>query len=161
MFNTVVKYFSPLKHVPLLPHVFDSMVGIFTLIINKNIPRYIDDIEKEVSSWEGVSLSQHKYGGLQFNYRNKELGHIHSNGLLDVHFPRSVRDKLIADKEAEPHHVFVNSGWLSLYIKTEEDAGKAVQLLERSFFLKKEEKRNTFVYKVVPNNSSESALLRG
>jgi hypothetical protein len=133
MFNLVIKYFSPFKNIPLLPQVFDSITGIFTALTNKNIPRYIDEIENRVKTWEGVALSQHKYGGLQFNYLNKELGHIHSNGLLDIHFPKNIRDQLVTSGTAMEHHVFKNSGWISFYVKTVEDVDKAIELLRSSY----------------------------
>lgn len=136
MFDFVVKYFSPLKHIPLLPQVFDSIAGLITAIANKNIPGYIDDIENKVSLWEGVTLSQHKYGGLQFNYLNSELGHIHSNGLLDVHFPMKIRNELVENGTARPHHVFKGSSWVSFYVCATNDVSKAIELLKRAYVLK-------------------------
>lgn len=44
----------------------------------------MDDIEREVTKWQGVTLGSHKYGGLQFNHNYRELGHVHSNRLLDM-----------------------------------------------------------------------------
>jgi hypothetical protein len=137
VFDLVVKYFSPLKHIPLLPHVFDAVMGIFTAITNKKILVYIDRVEHKFSMWEGVKTTRHKYGGLQFNYANKEIGHIHSNGLLDIHFPVSIRNELIERSEAIPHHIFKDSGWISFYIREESDVNSAIELLARSYTLKR------------------------
>lgn len=136
MFDFAIKYFSPLKHIPVLPQVFDTVVGIFTLIVNKNIHRYVEEIENDITSLKGVETAQHKYGGLQFNYMGKELGHIHSNGLLDIHFPREIRDELVNNKSVLPHHVFKNSGWISFYVKTADGMEYAKELLRKSYGLK-------------------------
>ncbi len=133
MFSFVVKYFGFLKHVPLLPHVFESFMKVVLLFTNARVLDCIDDIETEVLSWPGTSISIHKYGGLQFNYGGKELGHIHGNGLLDMLFSRKIKQELLAEGRISHHHFFTNSGWISFYIRNEEDAAYAKGLLRRGF----------------------------
>ncbi|MEP6613941.1 MAG: luciferase family protein, partial [Mucilaginibacter sp.] len=94
----------------------------------------IDDIEAEVLSWPGVYKSMHKYGGLQFNFNGRELGHIHSNGLLDIRFNRKVKQLLLAEGRAAEHHAFKKSGWISFYIRNPRDAVYAQELLKRALF---------------------------
>ena len=137
MFDWVVKYFGFLKHVPVLPHVFDVMLKITSLLTNKNLPDYIDEIENEVLSWQHTHVSAHKYGGIQFNANTTELGHIHGNGLLDVLLSREQKFLLRKHHSVQDHHVFKNSGWISFWIKTREDKQKAVELLRYAYDLKK------------------------
>jgi len=129
MFDWVVKYLRPLKHVPVLPHVFDVFLKIVSLIRHKHVLDYMDEIETEVCSWQHISISAHKYGGVQFNTKNRELGHIHGNGLLDILLSRQQKSLLMKKYPVEDHHVFKNSGWISFRIKTPEDKQTAVELL--------------------------------
>ena len=55
--------------------------------------------------------------------------------MLDIPFPKSVRDEIVAAGEAEPHHIHPNSGWVSVFLRTEEDVERAIRLLARSFSL--------------------------
>jgi hypothetical protein len=133
MFNLVVKYAAPLKHVPVLPHLFDALLKISTMLSNKNLLDYVDEIENEVLSWEHVTLQMHKFGGIQFNLYDKELGHIHGNGLLDILFSRKTKSELMLKYPVREHHVFKHSGWISFQIKTEVDKKIAIQLLRYSY----------------------------
>ncbi|MEO6520853.1 MAG: luciferase family protein [Mucilaginibacter sp.] len=75
----------------------------------------------------------HRYGGVQFNYNGKEIGHVHSNGLLDVLFSRQIKYDLMNQGLINDHHVFNNSGWISFYIKKEEDVAYAIDLLRMAY----------------------------
>lgn len=136
MLEFIIKYFNVLKHVPLLPQIVDGFVKLNTFLFNKEILKYTDEIEKNVLSWEGTSLKLHKYGGIQFDVKNKEIGHIHSNGLLDILFKREIKMQLIKEGKVQDHHSFSKSGWISFYIKNENDKKYALELLEYSYILK-------------------------
>jgi len=136
MFDLVVKYAAPLKHVPPLPHVFDALLKIWSLLSNRNLLDYLDELEREVLLWKGTSIVIHKYGGTQFNYHGKELGHIHGNGLLDVLFNRKVKAELIQKYTLNEHHIFKDSGWISFKIKNPEDKQIAIELLRLAYVSK-------------------------
>lgn len=133
MFKFVVKRLGFLKRIPLLPHLFDSWIKIWVYFTNKNLAKYIDDIETELSDWEGVSLTLHKYGGTQFNVYKKEIAHIHSNGLLDILFDKKTKEHLLKEGKISHHHAFENSGWISFYVKTEGDKDYAAELLRKAY----------------------------
>ena len=136
MFKFIVKYLNFLKYIPLLPHMVDGMTKLNTYLFRPKVLDCIDEIEKEVLSWEGTHVSIHCYGGLQFNVRNKEIGHIHSNGLMDILFKRDIKMQLIKEGKVEDHHTFSKSGWISYYIHSEEDKKYALELLQYSYILK-------------------------
>ena len=136
MFDFTIKYFGFLKRVPLLPHLFDAMMKIEKLVTGKNTLDYIDEIETEVLSWEKTSTHLHKFGGIQFDVRGKEIGHIHSNGLLDILFNKEIKEQLVKDGRVKEHHSFKNSGWISFYIRNADDKKLALELLKRSYLLK-------------------------
>lgn len=88
-----------------------------------------------VHGWEEVEIRPHRYGGLEFRLGKRELGHIHGDALVDIPFPKAVRNQIVAAGEAEPHHILPNSGWVSLFLRTDKDVETAIKLLERSFQL--------------------------
>jgi len=137
MFDFIIKYFSFLKHIPLLPHVFDAFIRLQTFLFNKKVLEHIDVIEKTVLSWEKTSAGMHRYGGLQFNVNNREIGHIHSNGLVDVLLKKEIKEQLMKEGRVEDHHIFGRSGWVSLHLRTEHDKQLALELLEYSYLLKR------------------------
>ena len=79
-----------------------------------------------------VEILPHRYGGLEFWLGKRELGHVHEDRLVDIPFPMKVRNEIVAAHEAECHHVLPTSGWVSLFLRTEEDVARAIQLLQRS-----------------------------
>jgi len=72
---------------------------------------------------------------VEFRLGRREVGHIHGDSLVDIPFPKRVRDEIVAAHEADPHHILPNSGWVSLFLHTEDDVDRAIRLLERSFLL--------------------------
>ena len=89
----------------------------------------------ESSSWGGVTIHPHRFGGIEFRLGKRELGHLHGNRLLDIPFPMKVRNELIAAGQADAHHVLPQSGWVSKRIHSPEDVERAIELLRLSFAL--------------------------
>ncbi len=92
-------------------------------------------IEQTLTSWAGVSAKTHRFGGREFALGTREIGHIHGDYLVDIPFPVKVREELVAARKADVHHLLPDSGWISFYIRKEQDIGGAVELLERSYQL--------------------------
>jgi Family of unknown function (DUF5519) len=82
-----------------------------------------------------VTASPHRYGGIEFRLGRREIGHIHRDALVDIPFPRAVRDALVAAGEAEPHHILPHSGWVSIFLQSDADVERAIRLLRHSFDL--------------------------
>ena len=86
-------------------------------------------------SWAGVTVQPHRFGGTEYRFGAREIGHTHGDHLLDIPFPKRVRNELIAAGLAEPHHILPNSGWISFYIKRTDQVESAIALLRRSYDL--------------------------
>jgi len=95
--------------------------------------RDLERLEQEVASWAGVSVHRHRFGGREFQLGAAEIGHIHPGGILDIPFPRSIRDALLAEGLASEHPWVPNSGWTSFRIRTEENFRHALWLLRLSY----------------------------
>ncbi|HYW40234.1 MAG TPA: luciferase family protein [Terriglobales bacterium] len=90
-------------------------------------------LEKEVTTWSSISVHPHRFGGREFCLRSAEVGHVHTNGIVDIPFPRSIRDALLADDLAEEHHWVPNSGWITFRMRSAEDLSHALWLMRLSY----------------------------
>jgi len=94
---------------------------------------YLKRVENLMSGWDGVTSHRHRFGGREFMFGAAEVGHVHTNGLVDIPFPRSIRDALLAGGLAAEHRWVPNSGWITFYIRSEEDLDHAVWLMCLSY----------------------------
>lgn len=136
MFSFVVKYLGFLKQVPLMGLLFDCYLKLWMLFTKPELLSWLEEIEAEVITWPGTVSDLHKYGGIQFNYNGKELGHIHSNGITDILFNRKVKQELLNEKRVTDHHVFKNSGWISFRIRTSADKTYVLKLLNMAYMMR-------------------------
>jgi len=91
------------------------------------------EIAREVLAWPGVTAHPHRFGGTEFRYGRRELGHLHGDRLADLPFPRRVRDELIESGRARAHHVLPDSGWVSVPIAGVDDAAAVVSLFRLGY----------------------------
>ena len=90
-------------------------------------------IRREVGSWPGVEVAPHRFGGVEFRLGRRELGHTHGDSLADLPFPVRVRQELVREGRAQPHHVLPESGWVSYRIRGEADVPGAIALFRLSY----------------------------
>jgi len=90
-------------------------------------------ITAAVSAWEGVTAHPHRFGGTEYRLERREIGHVHGDGLVDIPFPTKVRNEIVAAGEAQPHHILLDSGWVSFYMREPGDVERAIALLRRSY----------------------------
>jgi predicted DNA-binding protein (MmcQ/YjbR family) len=101
-----------------------------------------EQIHEAAMSWPGVTAQSHRFGGTEYRLGKREIGHIHGDHLVDIPFPKNVRNELVAADAAEPHHILPNSGWISFYIKRADQVESAIALLRRSYDLATARKAN-------------------
>jgi Family of unknown function (DUF5519) len=94
---------------------------------------HLRKLENEVGMWPDVSVHPHRFGGREFLFGNAEVGHVHTGGIVDIPFPRPVRDALLAEGLAEEHRWVPNSGWITFRIRSEEDLKHALWLMRLSY----------------------------
>jgi hypothetical protein len=133
VFAFVVKYLNFLKYLYPLPLIFDVLLMIFTWTFRHEVYKAMTNVEKVVSSWPGIKVTLHKYGGFQFNVNDHEIGHLHNNGLVDILFDLKTKQQMLKQYNLQDHHVFKNSGWVSYYITKKEDEEEVISLLKISF----------------------------
>jgi hypothetical protein len=90
-------------------------------------------IKDALLSWPKVAAHPHRFGGTEYRIGQREIGHIHGDYLVDIPFPTKVRNEIVAAGRAEPHHILPASGWISFYLKHENDVQKAIELFRESY----------------------------
>jgi hypothetical protein len=133
MFNFVTRYLGFLKSVPVMGWLFDGLLKLWVFFTKPALLDWMDEIEAEVLRWQHTTSIIHKYGGMQFNYKGREIGHIHSNGLLDMLLSRSIKAELMQDGRISDHHIFKNTGWVSFYMRSVNDRDFALELLRKGY----------------------------
>ncbi len=92
-----------------------------------------EQITKTVTTWQGVTARPHRFGGVEYAIGKREIGHIHGDFLIDIPFPKKVRDEIVAVGRAQPHHILPETGWVSFYLREDGDVEKGIELLRESF----------------------------
>ena len=90
-------------------------------------------IRDAVMSWPGVTSVRHRFGGTEYRFGKKEMGHVHGDRLADLPVPRRLHDELIAAGRAQPHHVLPETGWISVWIDGPEDAPAVIELFRMQY----------------------------
>lgn len=79
----------------------------------------------------------HRFGGTEFRLGNVEIGHIHGNHMADLPFTRKIREVLVANGEANVHHLLPETGWISFYLRHDADVNQAIKLFRMSYLQKR------------------------
>ena len=99
-----------------------------------------ETITHAVSAWEGVTVQPHRFGGVEYVIGKREIGHIHGDHMVDIPFPKKVRDEIVQAGRAQPHHILPESGWISFYLRQPEDVGQAIALLAENYQIARKQK---------------------
>jgi hypothetical protein len=94
---------------------------------------HLRKLEDEVSAWPNISVHSHRFGGKEFLFGSAEVGHIHVGGVVDIPFPRAIRNALLAAGLAEQHHWVPNSGWVTFQVRNGADLLHALWLMRLSY----------------------------
>jgi hypothetical protein len=108
------------------------------------MPEWMRALVEEVSAWPGVSTRDHRFGGVEFRVCEREIGHVHDFGIVDIPFPVGIRDLLVGSGLAERHHWLPQSGWTTVKVKNQaarrtanrgarQGTGNALRLLRLSY----------------------------
>ncbi len=90
-------------------------------------------IAAAVLGWPGVEARPHRFGGREYRWRGRELGHVHGDELADLPFPVRVRDQLVAQGQAAPHHILPQTGWVSRWLRSPADVDTAIALFRLQY----------------------------
>ena len=89
--------------------------------------------KRELLGWPGVTVHDHRFGGLEFRVNGREMGHMHGDKLADLPLPKNVGKKLISQGRVSPHHFLPQSGWVSYYINGQADIPTLIELFRMQY----------------------------
>lgn len=93
-------------------------------------------------SWPGVETAPHRYSATEFRLFGREFGHVHRGGVLDVNFPKRVRDHLIASERAATHRFAPDTGWTTYDLRDSADLDGGLWLLRLAYCYRLATKRS-------------------
>ena len=93
----------------------------------------LETIKKELLSWPDVTAESHRFGGIEFRLNKREMGHIHGDRVADLPFPTDLRNKLVNSGRVSAHHFLPQSGWVSYWIKGEQDIPNVIELFKMRY----------------------------
>lgn len=99
-----------------------------------------ESITKAMTALAGVTAAPHRFGGVEYGIGKREIGHIHGDHMVDIPSPKKVRDEIVAAGHAQPHHILPETGWVSFYLRQEDDVEKAITLLHESYGIAQKQK---------------------
>jgi hypothetical protein len=69
----------------------------------------------------------------KFRLNKREIGHIHGDRVADLPFPKDIRNKLVNSGRVSAHHFLPQSGWVSYWIKGEQDIPSVIELFKMRY----------------------------
>jgi hypothetical protein len=108
-------------------------VALFRVEMNEKFESIASRIQREVGTWVGVTVEAHRGGMVFFHVGRREIGHLHGNRMADLPFPVRIREKLVAEGKAELHYVHPKSGWVSYYIRSDQDIDPIIELFRMNY----------------------------
>jgi hypothetical protein len=89
-------------------------------------------IQQEVGSWPQVRVDV--YPGMTFfHVGRREIGHLHGDRLADLPVPVRIREQLVAAGKASLHYLHPKTGWISYYIRGEQDVAPVIELFRLNY----------------------------
>jgi Family of unknown function (DUF5519) len=85
-----------------------------------------EKIDAALQGWPGITSQPHRFGGTEYCLGRREIGHVHGDSLVDIPFPKTVRNELVTAGRAEPHHILRDSGWVSIFLRQASDVDRAI-----------------------------------
>jgi Luciferase len=97
------------------------------------MPSILESVTETILNWPGTTQGTHRFGGVEFRAYGHEIGHLHGNRQADLPFPVSVREELVASGRASPHHILPQTGWVTFYIRGQDDLPALIELFRLSY----------------------------
>jgi hypothetical protein len=144
-----------------LPHTYFIYQLSFKLT-RPSIQILITKIAKTVKDWNGVTTGVHMMGAMEFLIQQKEFGHIHWNGDLDILFGKPLTAELLKLNLVQ-RHKFVPEIAITYPLGNSDSISFAILLLRFSYLvhLKKQSADNPAVVARTQNELETFSFYQG
>lgn len=112
----------------ILNHYFFWVVNYYLLPHSTGAFRTIDAV---ISSLPYIKKGKHLYGSIEWRYKNKPIGHIHGNRIVDILFPKEIQSNLLLDNRVSQNKYAKNG--ISIHLKNKDDIEFAIKVLTDSY----------------------------
>ena len=129
-FTLMVRRARWLGRLPGLPQFADAFCQAAVAVTDPGRLRAMRAVERQAAHWSGVTCGLHRFGGVEFRADGREFAHLHGCGLLDGRVGRDQARTCIAAGQAEPHHVFGDSAWVSFWVRGAREVPGALKILQ-------------------------------
>jgi hypothetical protein len=115
-------------------NIICKRAGLYILVSKVlYMSQILETIKKEILRWPDVTAEPHRFGGIEFRVNKREMGHIHGDRVADLPFPMDVRNKLVNSGRVSAHHFLPQSGWVSYWLKGEQDIPNVIELFKMRY----------------------------
>lgn len=118
-----------------------------------------ETLQAAISQWDDVVVAEHRFGGVEFQLNNVEIGHVHDSGLVDIPFTRTIREALVQSGLAELHHILPETGWISYYVGRTGSVEGAIDLMRLSYLQKRSRRDKNAAAEAIETLPFEEAVL--
>ncbi|HEY5823781.1 MAG TPA: luciferase family protein [Cyclobacteriaceae bacterium] len=94
--------------------------------------KLLRNIETEVLKWDDTTSGIHSMGGIGFYFLQREFGHIHWNGDLDIVFGRPLTSELLKSNHVQRHNYAAEVA-ITFKLKDTNDIPSANSLLRLAY----------------------------
>jgi len=92
-----------------------------------------EEVRRKVMEWPEVEDKPHRFNEVAFWVRGHERGHLHGDGWADLPLPALVRNELVAEGKARPHHTLPETWWVSHPIRVQGDLQGSLGLFRLNY----------------------------
>lgn len=89
----------------------------------------LEELVGQMRDLTDVDVHLTRQRALGFFVGDRELGHVHHRGQLDLAFPPEVRDQLVREDKVDHHRIVHDSCWVTHRLERVDDVAEAVWLL--------------------------------
>jgi putative MATE family efflux protein len=97
--------------------------------VRPGVERAIDALLDRVAELDDVAVRARPINTLGFYLGEREIGHVHRTGHLDLHLPPAIHDQLLTEGRAEHHRHVHEAAWISYRLEDERAVEGAAWLL--------------------------------
>ncbi|MGB8818020.1 MAG: luciferase family protein [Rhizobiaceae bacterium] len=92
-------------------------------------------LEEALLKWPGVTTSPGRFGSIVYELASREIGHVHGASHADLPLPKPIRNSLVAEGKAQPHHFLPQSGWVTVPLGMEGGVAQALEIFRINYDL--------------------------
>lgn len=114
--------------IPMAPQLLDATLILLVSLVDRPRLKAMETLERHLLEIPDVTIGIHALGGVGFRLKGFEFAHLHGTGLFDVILRGPDAEEARCRGDAQPHHRFPESNWVSYWIDEEVDIPGALHL---------------------------------